>query len=90
MVGKPLGTTGAAWLVTKLSRGRIRPPVGWAAVAGAGAIAGIGFTVALLIASLAFHGPLLAEAKLGILSARSARPRSPGRCSGPPGCCPSG
>jgi protein-disulfide isomerase len=36
---------------------------------GAGAIAGIGFTVALLIASLAFHGPLLAEAKLGILSA---------------------
>jgi protein-disulfide isomerase len=36
---------------------------------GAGAIAGIGFTVALLIASLAFRGPLLAEAKLGILSA---------------------
>ena len=69
VVGKPLGTTGAAWLVTKLSRGRIRPPVGWAGVVGAGTIAGIGFTVALLIASLAFHGPLLAEAKLGILSA---------------------
>ena len=69
VVGKPLGTTGSAWLVTALSRGRIQPPVGWAAVAGAGAIAGIGFTVALLIASLAFHGTLLAEAKLGILSA---------------------
>ena len=69
VVGKPVGTTAAAWLVTKLSRGRIRPPVGWAGVVGAGAIAGIGFTVALLIASLAFHGPLLAEAKLGILSA---------------------
>jgi Na+/H+ antiporter NhaA len=69
VVGKPVGTTGAAWLVTKLSRGRIRPPVGWAGVVGAGTIAGIGFTVALLIASLAFHGPLLAEAKLGILSA---------------------
>ena len=41
VVGKPLGTTGAAWLVTKLSRGRIRPPVGWAGVVGAGTIAGI-------------------------------------------------
>jgi Na+/H+ antiporter NhaA len=69
VVGKPVGTTAAAWLVTRLSRGRIRPPVGWAAVMGAGAIAGIGFTVALLIASLAFRGTLLAEAKLGILSA---------------------
>ena len=39
VVGKPLGTGGAAWLVTRVSRGRIRPPVGWAAVAGAGAIA---------------------------------------------------
>jgi hypothetical protein len=38
-------------------------------VTGAGAIAGIGFTVSLLIASLAFHGSLLAEAKVGVLSA---------------------
>ncbi len=67
--GKPVGTLGAAWLLTRVSRGSIRPPVGWAAVAGAGTIAGIGFTVALLIASLAFHGTDLAEAKLGILSA---------------------
>jgi Na+/H+ antiporter NhaA len=69
VAGKPVGTLGAAWLLTKVSRGRIRPPVGWAAVAGAGTIAGIGFIVALLIASLAFHGTELAEAKLGILSA---------------------
>ena len=69
VAGKPLGTTGTAWLVATVSRGRIRPPVGWAAVLGAGTIAGIGFTVSLLIASLAFHGTLLAEAKLGILSA---------------------
>ncbi len=69
VVGKPVGTTGAAWLVGKLTRGRIQPPVGWAAVLGAGTIAGIGFTVSLLIAALAFHGTLLAEAKLGILSA---------------------
>jgi Na+/H+ antiporter NhaA len=69
LVGKPLGTAGCAWLVTRLSRGRIRPSVGWGAVAGAGAVAGIGFTVSLLIASLALHGDTLAEAKLGILSA---------------------
>jgi Na+/H+ antiporter NhaA len=69
VVGKPAGTIGAAWLLTRISRGAIRPPVGWAAVTGAGAVAGIGFIVSLLIASLAFHGAQLAEAKVGILSA---------------------
>jgi Na+/H+ antiporter NhaA len=69
VVGKPVGVVGGSWLVTKLSRGRLRPPVGWAALVGGGAIAGIGFTVALLIADLAFRGDELAEAKAGILSA---------------------
>jgi Na+/H+ antiporter NhaA len=69
VVGKPVGILGGAWLLTKLSRGRLRPPVGWAAVAGGGTIAGIGFTVALLVATLAFDGTDLEEAKLGILSA---------------------
>jgi Na+/H+ antiporter NhaA len=69
VLGKPVGMTGAAWLVTRISAGRLRPPVGWAATAGGGAIAGIGFTVSLLIAALAFHGVELREAKLGVLSA---------------------
>ena len=69
VVGKPLGILGSAWLLSRLSRGRLRPPVGWAAVAGGGTIAGIGFTVSLLVATLAFGGPQLEEAKLGILSA---------------------
>jgi Na+/H+ antiporter NhaA len=69
VLGKPVGMTGAALLVTKLSGGRLRPPVGWAATAGGGAIAGIGFTVSLLIADLAFRGIELREAKLGVLSA---------------------
>jgi len=69
VLGKPAGTGGAAWLVSRVTRGRVCPPVGWAAVAGVGAIAGIGFTVSLLIASLAFHGAALSEAKVGILSA---------------------
>ena len=69
VLGKPIGIVGTTWLVSRLTRGRLRIPVGWAALAGTGAIAGIGFTVALLIASLAFSGPELQEAKLGILSA---------------------
>ena len=69
VIGKPVGIFGSSWLLTRLSRGRLRPPVGWAAVAGAGTIAGIGFTVALLVATLAFEGSQLEEAKLGILSA---------------------
>jgi Na+/H+ antiporter NhaA len=68
VIGKPVGILGSAWLLTRLSRGRLRPPVGWAAVAGGGTIAGIGFTVALLVATLAFEGSQLEEAKLGILS----------------------
>jgi Na+/H+ antiporter NhaA len=69
VVGKPIGVAGATWLVTRASRGRIVPPVGWASVLGGGAIAGIGFTVSLLIASLAFTGVHLEEAKLGVLTA---------------------
>jgi Na+/H+ antiporter NhaA len=69
VVGKPLAVVSASWAVARLSRGRVRPPVGWAAVLGSGTISGIGFTVALLIAARAFEGPELAEAKLGVLSA---------------------
>ena len=69
VVGKPVGVVVTAWAVTLLSRGRIRPPVGWAAVLGSGTIAGVGFTVALLIATRAFQGPELDQAKVGALTA---------------------
>jgi Na+/H+ antiporter NhaA len=69
VVGKPVGIVGMSWLAGRVSGGRLRPPVGWASVAGAGTIAGIGFTVSILIADLAFHGTELAEAKVGVLSA---------------------
>jgi Na+/H+ antiporter NhaA len=68
LAGKPIGTAGTAWLVSKVTKRRLTPPVGWGAVAGVGTVAGIGFTVALLISSLAFSGTELAEAKLGVLS----------------------
>jgi Na+/H+ antiporter NhaA len=70
VVGKPLGTGGAAFLAAKLTKGRLKPPVGWGAVLGGGLAAGTGFTVSFLIAALAFeHNQAeLAQAKLGVLS----------------------
>jgi protein-disulfide isomerase len=69
VVGKPVGIFGSSWLLTRLTHGRLRPPVGWAALAGGGTIAGVGFTVSLLVATLAFDGTRLEKAKVGILSA---------------------
>jgi Na+/H+ antiporter NhaA len=69
VVGKPVGIAGVCWLATRLTGRRLRPPVGWAAVVGGGTIAGIGFTVSLLVASLAFEGDTLADAKIGIIAA---------------------
>ncbi|MFI8005036.1 Na+/H+ antiporter NhaA [Streptomyces sp. NPDC086010] len=69
VAGKPVGVLGASALTTVFSRGRVRPPVGWGAILVGGTLSGVGFTVSLLIASLAFDGPLLTDAKIGILSA---------------------
>ncbi|MBG6105744.1 Na+/H+ antiporter NhaA [Micromonospora vinacea] len=69
VVGKPLAVIGTSAGLTWLSHGRIRPAVGWAGVLGSGTIAGVSFTVSLLVASLAFTGDQLAEAKVGVLSA---------------------
>ena len=51
-----------------------RPTLSWPILWVGGTIAGIGFTVSLLIASLAFHGERLAEAKLGVLAAAIVAP----------------
>jgi Na+/H+ antiporter NhaA len=69
VVGKPLGVLGASWLGTRASRGMLRLPVGWGALGGGGAALGLAFTVSLLIASRAFSGERLQEAKLGVLLA---------------------
>ena len=65
VVGKPVGILVASWLATR--RG-LRLPVTWPGLAAAGVVAGIGFTVSLLIATLAFEGRELEEAKLGVLA----------------------
>jgi Na+/H+ antiporter NhaA len=69
LAGKPLGIVGSSWLVTRLSRGRLRPPVGWAAVVGGGAVAGTALTVSILVAALSLRGEQLREATFGVLVA---------------------
>ncbi|MFE2642665.1 Na+/H+ antiporter NhaA [Streptomyces nigra] len=69
VLGKPLAVIVGSWLVAHSSRGRLSVPVGWGAVLGSGTLAGVGFTVSLLIATLAFSGQQLDQAKIGILVA---------------------
>ena len=68
VVGKPVGILTCSWLATRKRFG-LRLPVGWPNLFGGAAAAGIGFTVSLLVATLAFHGEQLTDAKLGILAA---------------------
>ncbi|MEW2132021.1 Na+/H+ antiporter NhaA [Streptomyces sp. NPDC005435] len=67
VLGKPLGIVIGAALTTWVSRGRLRPQVGWGAVLAGGSASGVAFTVSLLIATLAFDGERLTQAKYGIL-----------------------
>jgi Na+/H+ antiporter NhaA len=67
VAGKPIGILATSRLVQRASRSRLLPPVGVGGVLGGGASAGIGFTVSLLIATLAFDGAQLQDAKIGIL-----------------------
>jgi len=69
VVGKPLGIMGASWLASRQWLGGLRLSLSWPTIAGGGAVAGIGFTVSLLISSIAFEGQQLDEAKLGVLGA---------------------
>jgi NhaA family Na+:H+ antiporter len=68
-LGKPVGVLSFSWLAVRTGVA-IRPAeLSWRLLAGGGLLAGIGFTMALFIASLAFSPDLINAAKLGILSA---------------------
>ena len=73
VAGKPLGIVGGAWLVTKLSRARLGDNLRWGDVIAIGLVGGVGFTVSLLIAELAFSSSqrLLTDAKFAVLAASS-------------------
>jgi NhaA family Na+:H+ antiporter len=70
VVGKPAGMVAAAWLVVRLGLGAKPPAYSWRQLAGAGVLAGIGFTMSLFIAGEALPDPAdFAAAKVAIFAA---------------------
>ena len=70
VAGKTLGIAGAAWLAARLGIARLPEGANWKMVFATATIAGIGFTVSLFVAELAYEpGSLQDAAKLGVLAA---------------------
>jgi Na+:H+ antiporter, NhaA family len=73
LLGKPLGITLFSWLATRTGLGARPASVSWSQIFGASWLCGIGFTMALFIASLALSDDnLLDMAKIGIMAASLA------------------
>ena len=70
LLGKPIGVIAALWLGSRVSG--IPLALSWPTIIGGGFVAGLGFTVSLLISSIAFDGQQLEEAKIGVLGAAIA------------------
>jgi NhaA family Na+:H+ antiporter len=70
VIGKPIGIVLFSWLATRTRLAAMLDGIGWHQIAGVGMLGGIGFTMSLFIANLAFgDGPALETAKVGILLA---------------------
>ncbi|MGV3653893.1 MAG: Na+/H+ antiporter NhaA [Noviherbaspirillum sp.] len=70
VLGKPLGIIAVSWIVVRLGWSRLPPGVTWSGFVLVGMLAGIGFTMSIFIAMLAFEdAALLNAAKLGVLAA---------------------
>jgi NhaA family Na+:H+ antiporter len=68
VVGKPLGVLGFSWLATRLGLAALPRGIGWPQLCVIGVVAGIGFTMSIFIAALAFPaGTNLETAKFGVL-----------------------
>jgi Na+/H+ antiporter NhaA/protein-disulfide isomerase len=68
VVGKPIGILAAAWLTARGAPRAGKLPVSWRELCGTAGSAGVAFTASLLIASRAFDGALLDQAKVGVLA----------------------
>ena len=73
-MGKPLGIAGFSWVAVRAGVASLPRGANWPALIGVAVLGGIGFTMALFIAGLAFpagspHAELLDAAKVGILAA---------------------
>ena len=71
ILGKPIGVVTTAWFMARFTRARLNPAIGWRDVLAVGMLAGIGFTVALLITELAYSDNigLLDSAKTAVFTA---------------------
>ncbi|UBH06785.1 Na(+)/H(+) antiporter NhaA [Leucobacter sp. Psy1] len=68
VLGKPIGITLTTWLVTKFTSAELDPTVRWNKLIGVGALAGVGFTVSLLVTDLSFTDPHHADtARLAVM-----------------------
>lgn len=67
VVGKPVGVMAGAWLTTRLTRAELSPELTWREVFGVALLAGVGFTVALLVAELSYTGAQAEAAKTAVL-----------------------
>ena len=67
VLGKPIGVMGGAWLVTRLTRAELNETLTWRDVGGVAILAGVGFTVALLVADLSYGGAEAEAAKTAVL-----------------------
>jgi Na+:H+ antiporter, NhaA family len=70
LIGKPIGVVAFVWLAVRTGISQLPKDGGWMGFAGIGLLAGIGFTMSLFVANLAFgEGALLDQAKIGVLAA---------------------
>lgn len=69
VVGKPLGVLTTTWLMSRFTRAELDDDLSWWDMIGVGLLAGIGFTVALLVGELAFGADSLSDehVKVGVL-----------------------
>jgi len=72
VLGKPIGVIGSSWLAVRLGLATRPPDLSWSLLAAGGLLAGIGFTMSLFIAGLAYPPVVLDAAKIGILAASLA------------------
>ena len=67
LIGKPLGIVGFCWLAAKLKWAQLSEQINWPMLVGASSMAGIGFTMSIVVASSAFGGEVLTFSKVSIL-----------------------
>ena len=67
VVGKPIGVFGGAWLVARFTRAELNDSLAWRDIVGVAILAGIGFTVSLLVSDLSFEGTARDAAKAAVL-----------------------